>query len=104
MAPKPVDAQALAEDVRKLIKRVDELENEKKNLVKKSAEHETELKILRNRGNDLNYKAEAAEKRASDLETKLKAVYVYPFRINSGFIGANPLKIAPKGRRFDRKS
>ncbi len=74
MAPKPIDAQALAEDVRKLIKRVDELEIEKKNLVKKSAEHDTQLTVLRNRGNDLQYKAEMAEKRSVDLEQKLKAV------------------------------
>ena len=79
MAPKLTEAQQLAEDVRKLIKRVDELEIEKKNLVKKTAEHETELKILRNRSNDLTFKAENAEKRALDLEGKLKAVYVYLF-------------------------
>ena len=76
MAPKPVDAQALAEDVRKLIKRVDELETEKKNLVRKSADQETAIKALRNRSNDLNHKAEMAEKKATDLEGRIKATYV----------------------------
>lgn len=74
MAPKAPDVTALAEDVRKLLKRVDELELAKKNLEKKVADHATALTVQRNRCNDLNYKAESAEKRAVDLESKLKAV------------------------------
>ena len=71
MAHKPVDPAALAEDVRKLLKRVDELETEKKNLVKKGAEYEKELTTLRNRTNDIYGKADAAEKRADGLESRI---------------------------------
>lgn len=68
-----VDVGDLAEALRKLTKRVDELEQEKKSLVKKGGEYEKELTTLRNRSNELYSKADAAEKRASDLESKIKA-------------------------------
>ena len=77
--PPQIDVGDLAEAVRKLTKRVDELEQEKKSLVKKGGEYEKELTTLRNRSNELYSKADAAEKRASDLESKIKAACVLSF-------------------------
>lgn len=76
--PHNPDFPAVAEALRKLIKRTDELERESKNAQQKISQYEKDIVKLSNRCDNFGNKIQQLESKNLMLENRCKAVYVYP--------------------------
>ena len=77
--PHNPDFPTVAEELRKLIKRTDEIERESRIAQQKISQYEKDIVKLNGRCDAYGRRIEELEGRNLQLENRCKAVYVYPF-------------------------